>query len=82
MFMKIGLNGWTTLGMKNLSSFSAILKDNEYRHQIKQKTQLQICKHNEEQATFVFVNPLLKEVHVKHRDLVKEILQQVLIRHR
>ncbi|VDN83502.1 unnamed protein product [Brugia pahangi] len=94
------------------------LVDNEYRHQIKQKTQLQICKHNEEQATFVFVNPLLKEasfdlllfmvdlefeliaivhehlwfsilhvrrisyilqVHVKHRDLVKEILQQNII---
>lgn len=28
----------------------------------KTKTQLQICKHNEEQATFVFVNPLGKEV--------------------
>lgn len=27
----------------------------------KSKTQLQICKHNEEQATFVFVNPLGKE---------------------
>lgn len=27
----------------------------------KTKTQLQICKHNEEQATFVFVNPLGKE---------------------
>uniref|UniRef100_A0A158Q8X2 BSD domain-containing protein n=1 Tax=Elaeophora elaphi TaxID=1147741 RepID=A0A158Q8X2_9BILA len=48
----------------------------------KTKTQLQICKHNEEQATFVFVNPLGKEMHVKDRDLVKEMLQQALIQHR
>ncbi|VBB27295.1 unnamed protein product [Acanthocheilonema viteae] len=51
----------------------------------KSKTQLQICKHNEEQATFVFVNPLGKEaslMHVKDRDLVKEMLQQALIHHR
>ncbi|KAM3727756.1 General transcription factor IIH subunit [Dirofilaria immitis] len=48
----------------------------------KTKTQLQICKHNEEQATFVFVNPLGKEMHVKDRDLVKEMLQQALIHHR
>lgn len=48
----------------------------------KTKTQLQICKHNEEQATFVFVNPLGREVHVKDRDLVKETLQQALIQHR
>ncbi|MCP9265179.1 TFIIH p62 subunit protein [Dirofilaria immitis] len=41
----------------------------------KTKTQLQICKHNEEQATFVFM-------HVKDRDLVKEMLQQALIHHR
>ncbi|EFO22480.2 BSD domain-containing protein [Loa loa] len=48
----------------------------------KTKTQLQICKHDEEQATFVFVNPLGKEMHVKDRDLVKEMLQQALIHHR
>ncbi|VDM41868.1 unnamed protein product [Toxocara canis] len=49
----------------------------------KSKTQLQICLHNEEQPTFVFLNPLGdKEVHVKERDLVKETLQQALIRHR
>ncbi|VDN03364.1 unnamed protein product [Thelazia callipaeda] len=48
----------------------------------KTKTQLQICKYDEEQATFVFVNPLGKEMHVKDRDLVKETLQQALIHHR
>ncbi|CAG9534100.1 unnamed protein product [Cercopithifilaria johnstoni] len=48
----------------------------------KTKTQLQICKHNDEQATFVFVNPLGKEMHIKDRDLVKEMLQQALIHHR
>ncbi|VDD92018.1 unnamed protein product [Enterobius vermicularis] len=49
----------------------------------KTKTQLQLCLHNDEQHTFAFVNPNGgKEEHVKERDLVKETLQQSLIRHR
>uniref|UniRef100_A0A9J2PSD5 BSD domain-containing protein n=1 Tax=Ascaris lumbricoides TaxID=6252 RepID=A0A9J2PSD5_ASCLU len=49
----------------------------------KTKVQLQLCLHNDEQPTFVFVNPAGdREVHVGERDLVKETLQQALIRHR
>ncbi|MFH4976143.1 hypothetical protein AB6A40_002852 [Gnathostoma spinigerum] len=48
----------------------------------KTKVQLQLCLHNDDQATFVFLNPAGRETHVKERDLVKETLQQSLIRHR
>lgn len=49
----------------------------------KTKTQLQLVLHDDEQHTFAFVNPVGgKEEHVKERDLVKETLQQSLIRHR
>uniref|UniRef100_A0A0N5APV7 BSD domain-containing protein n=1 Tax=Syphacia muris TaxID=451379 RepID=A0A0N5APV7_9BILA len=49
----------------------------------KTKTQLQLVLYNNEQHTFAFVNPTGgKEEHVKERDLVKETLQQSLIRHR
>lgn len=49
----------------------------------KTKTQLQLCLQNDEQPTFSFVNPEGdKEARVKERDLVKETLQQSLIRHR
>ncbi|KHJ90730.1 TFIIH p62 subunit protein, partial [Oesophagostomum dentatum] len=49
----------------------------------KSKVQLQLVLQNEEQATFVFLNPALdKEGLTKERDLLKETLQQALIAHR
>uniref|UniRef100_A0A1I7WMU0 BSD domain-containing protein n=1 Tax=Heterorhabditis bacteriophora TaxID=37862 RepID=A0A1I7WMU0_HETBA len=49
----------------------------------KSKVQLQLCLQNDDQATFVFLNPSLdKDGLVKERDLVKETLQQALIAHR
>ncbi|VDM58250.1 unnamed protein product [Angiostrongylus costaricensis] len=49
----------------------------------KSKVQLQLVLQNDEQATFVFLNPTLnKDELVKERDLLKETLQQALIAHR
>ncbi|CAB3406565.1 unnamed protein product [Caenorhabditis bovis] len=49
----------------------------------KSKVQLQLVLQNEEQATFVFLNPALdKDGLTKERDTVKETLQQALIAHR
>ncbi|KAJ1373844.1 hypothetical protein KIN20_036370 [Parelaphostrongylus tenuis] len=49
----------------------------------KSKVQLQLVLQNDDQATFVFLNPTLnKEELVKERDLLKETLQQALIAHR
>ncbi|CAI5448295.1 unnamed protein product [Caenorhabditis angaria] len=49
----------------------------------KSKVQLQLVLENEEQATFVFLNPAHdKETLAKERDSVKETLQQALISHR
>ncbi|WKY08749.1 hypothetical protein Q1695_007904 [Nippostrongylus brasiliensis] len=49
----------------------------------KSKVQLQLVLQNDEQATFVFLNPALdKDGLVKERDLLKETLQQSLIAHR
>ncbi|VDK62092.1 unnamed protein product [Anisakis simplex] len=72
----------------NTSDDNLVISFNDIRGQRvsppnKSKTQLQICLNDEQQPTFVFVNPAGdKEVHVKERDLVKETLQQALIRHR
>uniref|UniRef100_A0A915BLT5 BSD domain-containing protein n=1 Tax=Parascaris univalens TaxID=6257 RepID=A0A915BLT5_PARUN len=72
----------------NASDDKLIISFNDIRGQRisppnKTKIQLQLCLHNEEQPTFVFVNPAGdREVHVGERDLVKETLQQALIRHR
>ncbi|VDO71289.1 unnamed protein product [Heligmosomoides polygyrus] len=49
----------------------------------KSKVQLQLVLQNDDQATFVFLNPALdKEGLIKERDLLKETLQQSLIAHR
>ncbi|VDM67329.1 unnamed protein product, partial [Strongylus vulgaris] len=49
----------------------------------KSKVQLQLVLQNDDQATFVFLNPDLdKEGLTKERDLLKETLQQALIAHR
>uniref|UniRef100_A0A1I7TVN5 BSD domain-containing protein n=1 Tax=Caenorhabditis tropicalis TaxID=1561998 RepID=A0A1I7TVN5_9PELO len=49
----------------------------------KSKVQLQLILKNDEQATFVFLNPgASKEDLVKERDLVKEKLQSALVQHR
>uniref|UniRef100_A0A0K0DMM0 BSD domain-containing protein n=1 Tax=Angiostrongylus cantonensis TaxID=6313 RepID=A0A0K0DMM0_ANGCA len=49
----------------------------------KSKVQLQLVLQNDEQATFVFLNPTLnKDELVKERDVLKETLQQALIAHR
>ncbi|KAL3120965.1 hypothetical protein niasHT_002593 [Heterodera trifolii] len=49
----------------------------------KPKVQLQLCMFNDDQATFVFMNPAhSQEQLVAERDLVKEMLQQALVRHR
>ncbi|EYC37957.1 hypothetical protein Y032_0754g2058 [Ancylostoma ceylanicum] len=49
----------------------------------KSKVQLQLVLQNDDQATFVFLNPTLdKEGLTKERDLLKETLQQALIAHR
>ncbi|KJH47952.1 putative serine--tRNA ligase [Dictyocaulus viviparus] len=49
----------------------------------KSKVQLQLVLQNDEQSTFVFLNPTLdKEGLIKERDLLKETLQQALIAHR
>ncbi|ETN79511.1 BSD domain protein [Necator americanus] len=49
----------------------------------KSKVQLQLVLQNDDQATFVFLNPALdKEGLTKERDLLKETLQQALIAHR
>lgn len=51
----------------------------------KSKTQLQLCLHEGkgEPATFAFVNPNGgQEAHVKDRDLVKDTLQQLLLKYR
>lgn len=47
------------------------------------KVQLQLCMNNNDQATFVFMNPnVTLEKLSEERDLVREVLQQALIRHR
>ncbi|KAK6040454.1 BSD domain protein [Cooperia oncophora] len=49
----------------------------------KSKVQLQLVLQNDDQATFVFLNPALdKDGLIKERDLLKETLQQSLIAHR
>ncbi|CAD6195185.1 unnamed protein product [Caenorhabditis auriculariae] len=49
----------------------------------KAKVQLQLILQNDDQATFVFLNPDLdKNGQAKERDAVKETLQQALIAHR
>ncbi|CCD73167.1 BSD domain-containing protein [Caenorhabditis elegans] len=49
----------------------------------KSKVQLQLILKNEDQATFVFLNPSAsKEDLVKERDAVKEALQSALVKHR
>uniref|UniRef100_A0A914GZF8 BSD domain-containing protein n=1 Tax=Globodera rostochiensis TaxID=31243 RepID=A0A914GZF8_GLORO len=47
------------------------------------KVQLQLCMFNEDVATFVFMNPAHSQEQLfAERDLVKEMLQQALVRHR
>ncbi|KAI3408135.1 hypothetical protein GPALN_011986 [Globodera pallida] len=49
----------------------------------KPKVQLQLCMFNEDVATFVFMNPAHSQEQLfAERDLVKEMLQQALVRHR
>uniref|UniRef100_A0A1I8BJ52 BSD domain-containing protein n=1 Tax=Meloidogyne hapla TaxID=6305 RepID=A0A1I8BJ52_MELHA len=49
----------------------------------KQKVQLQLCMIDEDQATFVFMNPeSSQEQLLQERDMVKELLQQALVRYR
>jgi hypothetical protein len=49
----------------------------------KDKIQLQIRMHNEDQFTFVFMRPgASKEALMGDRDLIKETIQQTLTRYR
>lgn len=49
----------------------------------KDKIQLQICMHNDDQCTFVFMRPgANKEALIIDRDLIKETIQQALTRYR
>ena len=49
----------------------------------KDKVQLQLVLQNEDQATFVFLDPTkTKEQKMEQRDTLKETLQQALLSHR
>jgi hypothetical protein len=49
----------------------------------KPKVQLQLCLINDDQSTFVFMNSKSnQEQLLKERDMVKELIQQALVRHR
>ncbi|CAJ0579933.1 unnamed protein product, partial [Mesorhabditis spiculigera] len=75
---------WTDNQTKEVSKFPFFqIKGQRVSPLNKTKVQLQLCLQNDDQATFMFINPALdKEGLIKERDLIKESLQQALLAHR